>query len=1083
MNSSSIPKQSVVIRASAGSGKTYQLSLRYIALLALGTPPAEIIALTFTKKAAGEFTERILQMLAEGASSEEKSSELADKIINTWRGSSDENGNIIQPPLIEGGLSSREEWPRLDKDYFTILLKSLVLTLGRLNLSTLDSFFGSMAMMLSTEIGLSSFRMIDEARLAQIRARVILSLFHLDATDAIGRDELLNQFRLATLNSNEDRMDRKMMKFVEDYHQRFRQLPRESCWGGMDAVYGVSAPWEPPKYAPEEFPSIVHELCPQLEKISPEPPDKKPSARHGNWIESRKKDLLKFSDYGEKRTPVAIDPSTFFSLEKTFWENARNGSYTDSYYNKTYDFGPVLGQNIVDLIISWSKSEIQSASDNTKGIYQLIRRYDSSYESMVRSTGLFSFDDITRFLLNDSPEHSERELLVEEELENLRYRMDGWYTHWMLDEFQDTSQDQWTVLKPFLEEVAMDPEHTRSIFIVGDPKQSIYQWRGGEPRIFDSLFIEEPWKSTLAPWNMDASYRSSQVILDFANLACDFNSTAPNAGKALERWFYNPHIAGGNNKSLTGHVQIWTVKDDKEENTRFNALSTLLRRLQPLERKLTCAIIVNSNDENAKVTHWLRSSEGGGFQVEMDSEAEIGKDSPAGSALADFFRWLNHPADKFAWSHIVISPLGRHLNTAAPQDVWHEWARLRDKEGIQGIVLRWYQTLSNDHNFTLNHFQQNRLEAWLDAARAFDQEGGSLDEWISLMENIRRKESSSAQSIQVMTIHKSKGLEFDIVILPFIKNDRFDNKTHLDFISRTTEDGKTRAFLCKPGGGSYLYDSRLSELAGDWEDGQRFEGFCKLYVALTRAKRATYAFVPPAPSKASGSISVGDILRSACDQANAKSTDLLEGWAEDCLYSKGNNLWHEESPIKSPSPQEEETNIQLPPPLVRPNAASPSREGHSAAILNEEAAQRGTHLHAMFERIDWLEPESLPDFLSASTPEARIIRDCLDVPEIRSLFTRPDSTDVLLLKEHPVSGYYKGKYYTGIVDRVSFINGQLTLIDFKSDECDSPTTLLQRHSKQMEIYKHILQNALSLKEDQIKTCIISSHFKKLITLP
>lgn len=1073
--------QSTVIRASAGSGKTYQLSLRFIALMALGARPAEIIALTFTRKAAGEFTERIIRMLADGAASPEKASTLAAQINKTWLGETQAAGHHEQPGLIaqDGRLLLL---PELSQEHFISLLQAFVHDLGRLNLSTLDSFFGNLSKSLSMEIGVNAFSLVDEAKVEQYQTKVLLSLFDLHNSEAEGRDEFIDTFRLATLGSDDDRLDRRMLQFVKSYHHKFLHLPQEKSWGNMANLY-EGADWEPPSLMPADFPSKVDSLLPLVQAHA---------EASAQWKKDRLTFLENVKNYSLTGEPFNIP--TAYKPGSEFWKNANKNIYVELYRKKELDLGPVLGRGIIELLTAFVKAEIMFAAQRTKGIYRLISLYDSLYDKQIRRQGLFSFDDITRLLLSSGQTSD-----MTQELENLRYRMDGWYSHWMLDEFQDTSLDQWKILRPFLEEVAMDPEHERSLFIVGDPKQSIYQWRGGEPRIFDSLAEEEPWESTLKPWSMDVSYRSSQVILDFANLVCDFRKTAPYASKnSLDRWEYNPHAAGGNNKELTGHAQVWTISKGKEEYTesspQLDALSCLLARMNPLERGLSCAIMVNSNKECEDVSQWLRSPAGGSFLVEKDADSPIGEDSPLGAALADFFRWLNHPADQFAWRHVKLSPLGRMLgdSTNEPAPIHKEWLKIRDRKGVSGIVEKWRDLLLAPEAPSLSAFNRDRLYAWLASARDFDKDGGSLEEWISLMENMKRKEHSSSLSIRVMTIHKAKGLEFDIVILPFLKNDAFDSKSHMDTINKPGEYGDTSAFTLTPSHKSYEFDPVLGNYVSSWSAEQEFEGFCKLYVALTRAKRATYIFVPAAPKRETEKSSAAEIVRTACSSAKRESGDLLDGYADECLLELGMPGWYKEHPLAEENSRESAPAAPplLPSPSGRgatflpseekgksdPQALSPEDHSDSSKIL-------GTQIHQIFEKIDWLEDNTLPLFLEQdSSPAAEIVRKCLSSPEIRSLFILPGGERPLLWREHHIAGNIAGKYYSGIIDRAVLSGKELHLIDFKSDTLHSEIEFISRYKPQLDIYGKLLASALGGEVIRIKSWILSTYLQKIIPL-
>lgn len=903
-------KQSTLIRASAGSGKTYQLSLRYLALMALGESPREIIALTFTRKAAAEFTDRILRMLAEGASSDAAAVALAEKIRRTWFGLRAADGKWQQPGLLAPGAEDGL-LPRLGRERFLELLRVLADDLGRLHLSTLDSFFGNMAQSLSLEMGIGGLTMMDGAGKEVIQKEVLLELFEKTMEKSEGREEFMNAYRLSTLTRENDRTEETLLEFVNRYHERFRKMPLERQWGALPLIYGSGYPWTGPSLKPEEFFGRAERIKGILMQ----------SDNSDAWKKERCSFLDSLSEYG--RTGKVPKSPTAYKPDSPFWEGVERGTYVELYRKKEIDLGSEAGAGIAGLIRDWVKWEIVAASGQTRGIYSLMALYDELYGASVRARGLFTFDDVVRLLLSSGEEAEDREQgRLRQALNDIRFRMDGWFRHWMLDEFQDTSRDQWNIVSPLMREVAMDTSQERSLFIVGDPKQSIYQWRGGEPRLFDDLGNDALWAARLKKWEMDVSYRSSQTVLDFANKACRFDQTAANARpEALERWAYSDHAAGGANGELSGHVQVWTLSRSRslgspdEENasaggkTILPALTALLKRVQPLERGLSCAVMVGRNRDAEIITGWLRSAAGGGFAAEMDSEAAIGEDSPVGAALADFFRWLQHPGDLFAWNHVILSPLGSWLSPEnGGGDEWRKWSELLENRGLGGVMHRWRSLLLSGDQLSLNAFQQDRLNAWVRAAEEYDRKGGDPSEWVSVMENMRRREHSAAGAVQVMTWYKAKGLEFDMVVLPDIKTTSFADKGHMDVIERLDSQGIPVAFIQKPAQSTYEYDVALGGLVEDWAARQEYEGFCKLYVALTRAKRATYVFLPPPPRDEAGNCSAASILYTACGDTYAGDEDNLEGMAESCLYERGQRDWYSEHERqKTQSAHEEET--------------------------------------------------------------------------------------------------------------------------------------------------------------------------------
>ena len=93
----------------------------------------------------------------------------------------------------------------------------------------------------------------------------------------------------------------------------------------------------------------------------------------------------------------------------------------------------------------------------------------------------------------------------------LAYRLDGWFDHWLLDEFQDTSRSQWAALAPLVEEVWQESEGRRTLFYVGDVKQAIYGWRGGDAGLFTE--VARGYETCLKDEKLGRSYRSGEKIL------------------------------------------------------------------------------------------------------------------------------------------------------------------------------------------------------------------------------------------------------------------------------------------------------------------------------------------------------------------------------------------------------------------------------------------------------------------------------------------------------------------------------------------------------------------------------------------
>jgi len=124
--------------------------------------------------------------------------------------------------------------------------------------------------------------------------------------------------------------------------------------------------------------------------------------------------------------------------------------------------------------------ELLIRCQRTQGIHEVVSAYEAGYDRTVRRRGRLSFADLTRLLAR-----AQEEAAWAGHEADLWYRLDGKVDHWLFDEFQDTSAQQWSIMRGLVDEVLQDVEQRRSFFAVGDVKQSIYLWRKAEAQLFD----------------------------------------------------------------------------------------------------------------------------------------------------------------------------------------------------------------------------------------------------------------------------------------------------------------------------------------------------------------------------------------------------------------------------------------------------------------------------------------------------------------------------------------------------------------------------------------------------------------------
>ena len=221
-----------MILASAGSGKTWQLTNRYIGLMATqlrsGAPvtPERIVAVTFTRKAAGEFFDSILEKLAKAAADPEEGKNLASD-------AKDPLGAIL------GELTQAE---------YRLLLRIFIKKMPRLFLGTLDSFFSNILRAFPSEFGLAGdFEILDDHLAGVVRGEVYRSVFKRQPEYLKERGdsqkEFMEAFRRATFGREENRIKSELDQYIDSLHEVYLHASPEDLWGNPKTIWGNKCEW------------------------------------------------------------------------------------------------------------------------------------------------------------------------------------------------------------------------------------------------------------------------------------------------------------------------------------------------------------------------------------------------------------------------------------------------------------------------------------------------------------------------------------------------------------------------------------------------------------------------------------------------------------------------------------------------------------------------------------------------------------------------------------------------------------------------------------------------------------------------
>ncbi len=994
-----IIEKNLLVLASAGSGKTFRLSDRIIGLVAQGVEPEKIVALTFTRKAAGEFADAILTKLAGAAEDRGKASALGKAIGNR------------------------------DAD-FEELLEKIVRKLPKLTLGTMDGFFARVVRGFQYELGVTGgkFDLLEGEIGESLRDELLENLLD-GELDAETEEEFAAVFRRATAGKEGTRVLEELRNFVGTWH-RLYVSPDGNEWGPASLAGQDVSEWEKQKHA----------LIEQVRRDWPNVPDRK--KRHDTAFDPM---LKSFSEHTVGSG--LLDKATGLTPKVLDAAKEGTGSLSFSYYQPLEITG-LAAEALRNLVTLAARCELSAALSRTRGIHGVIACYDSVVERELRAKGRLGFDDVKRLMgawMKGEDARLRREAVD--------FRLDANYSHWLLDEFQDTSREEWNALLPLVDEGLTDDEST--VFIVGDKKQAIYAWRGGEVGLFDEVI--ENYRGGLSVETMTESWRSCPQVLELVNRVCGDGQTMSRLfGNAAGRWEWEDHVSAPPlaqpEKEGYGRVEIVPKDEDKIER-----VIGLLEDLGIGKKLLTCGVLVETNKH---VGEWADALRAAGFQVVEEGAREPGKDHPVGVMIWHLLRWMADPSDDFARQTVMMSPLAPVLSEKfgeAWQGAWEKLGGLASEKGFAGMLVELITPLQG----VWSEFGKRRGADLLNALEQLDREGVvTAREAADRIERMKISQSPGVAAVQVMTVHKSKGLGFDVVILPDVPTKKVPDLTHFNTI--VGEGWVTSA----PVSWARAMIPEISSAENKWAEQQTYEAFCKLYVAMTRAKRGLYVFLDPA-SKSAG--------EDKASLANWLMVSLGLDGKEQEVFESGNEAWAVtvEAIAQRVSPEKSSLGEAM----VKRSRSTPSGEKSKAKVVvtgNNEGRRFGTEVHAAFENIGWLDEGGLPAFSDRiqATMEA-----VLAAPAIAKLFSK-SGRQIALFREQRVEAVMNEKWISGVIDRLHIHHNEsgeanlVEIIDFKTDRVETMEELTKRYDGQMDAYRKAM--AAIYPNAEVKSILVST---------
>jgi ATP-dependent helicase/nuclease subunit A len=1052
-----------MILASAGSGKTYALTHRFVRLLANGAEAERIVALTFTRKAAGEFFDEILKKLARAATEPGFARRLAEE--------------IERPELVAGD--------------FLRMLRAVVTAMPRLNLGTLDGFFARVVQAFPRELGIDGeFQILDEATARQERRRVLRRMFTAAGEPDAAQREFIEAFKRATFGVEEKRLAGVLDGFLDKHSETFLAAPNAAKWGDPERIWPDGCAWLAAAAGRE---AAANALRTGLAGVQ--------------LNEKQRQRIDDFFAAWAEWSPGAMLPKPLDYVLKNAFEAWPE--LTEVMIERRKVALPEEARCALRAVVAGLMgAELDRRLEMTRGIFSVLRSYERTYDDAVRREGRLTFSDVLRRLLpgGGAPMLSGHGAAAEAETAEARllidWRLDAKYDHWLLDEFQDTSAEQWSVLRNLIDEAVQDPEGRRSLFYVGDVKQAIFAWRGGDPRLFREIFAHynATEAGTIAERRLDQSWRSGPAVIETVNTVfgaeAALRALVPESAAKMWTDEWRAHMSA--QPKLGGFA---TVRSAPDEAGRFAETLRILREVDAARRGLEVAVLVQKNSTATALADFLRSA--GGLAAVAESDLHVATDNPLTGALLAMLRAAAYPGDTLARELVRMTPLeavlvaegiaGRDELTARVLGEVHE-------VGFARTLERWLRRLGAA--IEGDEFSADRGRRLVAAAESFDAGGRrEVAEFLEFAEHFSMREAETAGIVRVMTVHKAKGLGFDLVILPDLEGKKLAMRRD-GLAVRRNHDRSVEWVVELPAKVFAERDPVLAAQLAEGESEAAYENLCLLYVAMTRAKRALYLVVEPTPAKSTSQ----NFTRFLRDTLGENWTRGDARWFEHAVPATGLVV----EPVKPESTDRQGdvsawNSRRLRRPAWIPSAMKTSQLKGSLVfeLGRNRSADFGSAVHERFAAIDWIPNDGVETWASVwneryganeATEEALA---CLRAPELGGIWRKPSGASargpaVEVWRERTFEMVLDRDWVTGVFDRVVVMRGEdglavaATVVDFKTDRLEADIDWAQaaaRHAGQLNLYRRVVSILTGIPLIQVRCELVFTQRRQSVPVP
>lgn len=1033
-NAASAPGASTWLAANAGSGKTRVLTDRVARLLLNGADPQSILCLTYTKAAAGEMQNRLFRTLGEWA----------------MKGDAE----------LRESLSALGEVENIEPNRARTLFARAIETPGGLKIQTIHSFCASLLRRFPVEARIPPrFTELDDAAQRHLIQEAL--------------DRLADGPRQAAYDD-----------FAFDEGREVLVAARNIL--SKRGAFLVDAP------TPEEVfgPEIGSEEL--LDRVAPDPDLLRrviSVLSNGSSNDQKAAQRLRVIPLDD------IGVSALGVLESVLLSgaNAKDPFGSKAGQFPTKETRDKLGSDLeplnalMDRVAETRRVRVATlAAQKTRILRDFATAFLATYDSLKAERGLLDFDDLilaTKRLLSDPGVAAW-----------VLYKIDGGIDHVLVDEAQDTAPEQWDVIDRLTAEFGVGegarPEAARSLFVVGDKKQSIYSFQGADAEQFDTMRDRIGGRIArqqgLQDLELAFSFRSSPAILRAVDYTFSGTPDLPTKHEAF--W-----------STMPGRVDLWPlvpspekaedlpwydptdrVAPNHQSHTLAECIATWIReaidtrvqisdrsgRTRPITAGDFLILVRGRSGQGNLFDALIRSLKDAGLPVAGADRLSVG-DALAVKDILALLRFLDLPEDDLSLAAALRSPLfglsERDLyDLAATRTTRFLWQALRSESKKLGPAQAMIGDLLDQADFLrpydlierilirhdgrrrlttrLGHEIDDPLDALLNLALSYEQSHvpsltGFLEWMVAEESEVKRSPDGSAGLVQVMTVHGAKGLERPVVILPDTTRSLGQNAGSI------VTDGANGPFpaMSKAEGPPQIEAMKDAQKEKDLREAWRL-----LYVAMTRAE--SWLVVCGPESGKGADLSWYRAVKDGLEAAGSESLETPTGKGRRLAQ----NPWPDSAPL---SPPEEADPLDRVPEWVgttrdprpgAPHALSPADLGGAKVVAGddglpgEQARTRGSALHALLEHLPQLPEPDWPDWARAhlgldEEMSEDVLREAgalLKSPDFAWIFGEGSEAEVAL--SAPVPELH-GRRIRGAIDRIVVSNDRVTAVDFKSN--------------------------------------------------